>query len=536
MDQKSRAAGFSSSIRLNVRKTQLFLWLCQVQIQIKPLHVHKLFRPRCKLHPLIFKELSVHLCQDSSCLCVFWNISFIHSDKKQGSYILQSCTLHITNQNLIHAWRNQCNLCLRHSRFQNLQKLLRRNHLITKNLCHFIQKFHHDPKNLGIFLLHRLVSKLTKIKLLCQKFFLDPALYDEFIQTPAIFFHRFLPSGKPFGKKSHFFCELLTDLVDLFHLFRIHAPIDTHPFLLPFPDPPDSKRDHIILQYICFLAGNIRHSTAQITKYTLIAEPLNHHLQCRPEIFYKWIHKNGMLFINKIWNSGIFKDLPCHTSIFLKISGDHCNLTIMIILLSDQPQNSSGRFFHFLFRIPCRKNLNLLLLFLIDTPVITEQMLLQKIQGRRICKSRLFSRCDPDRFFHIFCKLCKRPDHLMTHIKQFMRFSHRQKLFSDIHGHCHRNLCTDCQKFPEDFHLDRCESCVTIQQNYTSLQFLRKRDFFCQNLQHFLRRHKMPGKIFPESLIQNLYILEFHLEKRFVLTLMYHLIQFFFPDLILHKL
>ena len=46
----------------------------------------------------------------------------------------------------------------------------------------------------------------------------------------------------------------------------------------------------------------------------------------------------------------------------------------------------------------------------------------------------------------------------------------------------------------------------------------------------------MPGKIFPESLIQNLYILEFHLEKRFVLTLTYHLIQFFFPDLILHKL
>ena len=243
-----------------------------------------------------------------------------------------------------------------------------------------------------------------------------------------------------------------------------------------------------------------------------------------------------MFFINKIWNPGIFKNLCGYASIFLKISCDNRNLSVTMILFSDQPQDPSGSFLHFFLRISRRKDLYLLLLPLIDSPVVTEQMLFQKIKCRGIRKPGLSTRHDPDRLFDILRKFRKRADHLMAHIKKLVRFSHRKKLFSDIHRHRHGNSLTDSQKFPQDFKLYWCKSCVSIQKKDTSLKFLRKLDLFCQNLKNFLRCHKMSGKIFTERLIQNFHILEFHLEKRLILALTDHLIQFLFFDLVLHEL
>ena len=131
-----------------------------------------------------------------------------------------------------------------------------------------------------------------EIELLNFQFLLDLALYNKFIQITTVFFHCFLFSGKAICQDSCLSDKTLPDLVDLLDLVRIHTSVDADPFLSPSADPSDSKRDHIIFQFIRFTSGDIRHPTAEITEYTLITESLNDHLKCRTEIFHKRIHKD----------------------------------------------------------------------------------------------------------------------------------------------------------------------------------------------------------------------------------------------------
>ena len=251
-NQKCRSYCFSFSIGSAVRKAETFTRFGKIQIQIKTLHVHQFFWSRCQLNPLISQEVSVHLCQYSTGLRIFGNASFIDPDKKQCPNIFQSCSLHISDQNLIDSRRNQRNFRLRHTSLQKLSELFRRNYFFTKNTHHLIQKIHDNPVNLCIFFLHSTISLLFKMQFLHFQFFLNLSLHNKIIQISAVFSDRFLFSGKSFCQFTYFLCKMFTNFIQIHDDRRIHATVDSYPCLIPFAKSTDSKCDHIIFQDIHF--------------------------------------------------------------------------------------------------------------------------------------------------------------------------------------------------------------------------------------------------------------------------------------------
>ena len=159
----------------------MLTWLCQIQIQVKALGIHQLFRTWCKLHSLICKEFSVHLGQNSAGICIFRNISLVYTYKKQCLYFFQTGSFHISNKNLIHTWRDQCNLRLGKTSFQKLYKFRSCNFFLSKDLYHAVKKLHNNSVYLSVFFFQGFFPFFFKEKLLFLQFFLYFTACDKLI-------------------------------------------------------------------------------------------------------------------------------------------------------------------------------------------------------------------------------------------------------------------------------------------------------------------------------------------------------------------
>ena len=282
MYQICRSCSFSFTGSLTVGKAEKFRRLGQVQIKIKPLHVHQLFWTWCQLHSLLFQKFPVCFCKHSTGICFLGNDSFIYSYKEQCPDIFQPGSLHISYQYLVNTWRDQRHFCLSHSCFQDLTELFWRCCLFSQNLCCLIQQIHYNTINLCIFFFHGLVAILLKYCFLDFQFFLDLTFYDKCIKPLTVFQNSSFFTGKTVSQNFCFLYKFLPDLIKLLYGFRLHTSVNTNPFFFPSVYTPDSQCDHIIFQKVCFLSGNVGHTTAEIPEYAFIAESLDSHLHGSP--------------------------------------------------------------------------------------------------------------------------------------------------------------------------------------------------------------------------------------------------------------
>ena len=129
----------------------MLTWLCQIQIQIKALGVHQLFRTWCKLHSLICKEFSVHLGQNSARVCIFRNIPLVYTYKKQCLYFFQDGFFPYLQQGPDPYWAGSAQPLTGKTSFQKLDKFRSCNFFLSKDLYHAVKKLHNNSVYLGIF-------------------------------------------------------------------------------------------------------------------------------------------------------------------------------------------------------------------------------------------------------------------------------------------------------------------------------------------------------------------------------------------------
>ena len=302
MDEIGGRRLFACRVRSAEGKAQVLVRFCQIQIQIKSLHIHQFLGAGRKLHALICEEIPVPFREDPSGLCILGDIPLVDAHEKQSADIFQTGPLHISHKDLIHAGRDQRDLGLGHTRFQDLAELFRRSGLISQYLRHFVQKFHDDPVDLGVFLFHRLLALSFEDLLLLFQFLLDPASHNKSVQAAAVFPYGLFLSGESLRKFPRLAHETFSCLIQLHNgLFR-HAPVNTDPALLPVPESADTQGDHVVFQTVRLFSCDIRHPAAKIAEHAFIGKSRRDHLQSGPQILHKRIHKDRMFFIYETGN------------------------------------------------------------------------------------------------------------------------------------------------------------------------------------------------------------------------------------------
>ena len=141
-----------------------------------------------------------------------------------------------------------------------------------------IQQIHDQTVDLCIFPGFRQVALLLELLLIVQKLLLYLILFQEIIQVIHIL-AGFCPGSHM--QDLHGIRKLLSDTVQTLHgLFRplcVFLPTTLLHFFRPtgkqaavgaIPSRPGA--DHIILQFVNFLSGDIRHAAAQKMKYGII--------------------------------------------------------------------------------------------------------------------------------------------------------------------------------------------------------------------------------------------------------------------------
>ena len=179
----------------------------------------------------------------------------------------------------------------------------------------------------------------------------------------------------------------------------------------------DSKGKHIILQHIHLVPSKAGHITTQIPENTFVGKTLCNHFKSSTNIFYKWIHQNGVLLIQEIRNPGFLEYLRCNTFVRLQISGNHSDFSVFQIFFTDQTAYSPGCLFQFFYRGFCCKYADFFLFLLIDRSSVAKKMLLQKVKRGGISKAALSLILQKNGIIQIAGQTGQCVDHFPAHIE-----------------------------------------------------------------------------------------------------------------------
>ena len=252
-DQIGRHQALALRVRPAVGKIQLLRRLGQIQIKIKPLHIHFFPGSGRQFRLISLQFLPVRLRENSSGTGMPWNQSLIDADKKQYPDIFQPGSLIVSDQHLIRRRRDHRHLCLLESCFQNFLIIRKRNRLVSQHLHKFVQQLHDDPVNLGIFPCHRRFSTVLEHFFLPFQLPLTVAFHDKFIEGFRLEKNRRPALLHSLGKRLHFLQKTAAQFIDMQQFLRFHTPVTPGPC---FPVPlksPDSKGNHIIFQFVRLL-------------------------------------------------------------------------------------------------------------------------------------------------------------------------------------------------------------------------------------------------------------------------------------------
>ena len=323
--------------------------------------------------------------------------------------------------------------------------------------------------------------------------------------------------------------------------FRLHAAVTPGP-CLPVPlESPDSQRNHIIFQFVGLLPGKASHAAPEVTKHRLAGKILNNQIQRCPEEFHKGIHQHRMFLVDKARNPRLPEDLPGVSGVRRKIPGKHRDVTVTISVHTDQLMNFCRHRPQLLLRI--HRHTDRQFSFRISAPlipVITIQILLQKIQSASFLKPAVFSPLRPDLrknlTMYFMGAVQKLPHHLPAGEKQILGAGASHRIFPLIDRHRHQKLRTERHQFFQHLQLDRRKSHKTVKKNFTGPDLLRLLQPDGQNLENPFRRHVAVPQIFLERLVNTADILQFQRQQRFCLCPFSPELQILSRHLILHQL
>ena len=461
--------------------------------------------------------------------------------KNQHPDILQSGSLIVPDQHLIRRRRNHRHLGFLKPCFQNFLVIRKGDRLVSQDLHQFVQQFHDNPVDLGIFPGHRRLPALLEHLLLPLQLSLALIFHNKRIERFCLKENRGSPLFHSLRKRLHFPEKAAPQFIDMQQRFRLHAAVAPGP---GFPVPlksTDSQSDHIIFQFVGLLPGKASHAAPEVTKHRLAGKILNNQIQRCPEEFHKGIHQHRMFLVDKARNPRLPEDLPGVSGVRRKIPGKHCDITVTISVHTDQfmnfcrhrPQLLLGIHHHadrqFSFRISAPL-----------IPVIAVQILLQKIQRASILKPAVFSPLRPDLRKHLTVYFMgavqKLPHHLSAGEKQILGAGASHRIFPLINRHCHQELRAERHQFFQHLQLDRRKSHKTIKKNFAGPDLLRLLQPDGQNLENPFRRHVAVPQIFLERLINTADILQFQRQQRFCLCPFSPELQILSRHLILHQL